>query len=153
MYYTDDIHYFDKNKIVILQNWCKEKHGSTGYNTYDNYFKTKNLVITTFNDDYDVASDDNIISFLDYWSERITQYRFAGWVDFNNPNFNITPWIALADTYIYKDYCFAIDKTYLIIRIQRKWRSYYNKLKDKIRIAKQIRSIIYRETYGKFPVC
>lgn len=144
-----DAYNIEKNKIVIVQKWNKHIHGSTGNLKFDNYFDTKNLVITTFDDEYDTSSDSDIIDFINYWSEHIANFNLSGMGYFNNPNLN--PTIALADTYIYKGYCFAIDKTYLIIRLQRKWRTYYNELMKQIKIRKQTRSIIFREVFGKYP--
>ena len=131
-YLDNDDNYLDKNKLIVVQNWSKLEHGATGYNRLDNYFKTKKLVITTFCDEYDASSSEHIIDFINDWSLRIERYRLSNYIDINEPTLDLTPYFALADTYIFKDYCFAVDKTYLIKKIQRKWRAYYNRLKHKI---------------------
>ena len=47
-------------------------------------------------------------------------------------------------------YSLVFDKTYLIIKIQRKWRKYYDKIKTKIRFLKKPNNLLYRKLGMKY---
>uniref|UniRef100_A0A6C0JEK2 Uncharacterized protein n=1 Tax=viral metagenome TaxID=1070528 RepID=A0A6C0JEK2_9ZZZZ len=134
--------FYKKNDLCVIEDWNKDVHGSSGEKQFDNFLKAKKLVYTSVNDEYDINSYPNNIDFIENWSYMI-QNIF--------PTHLTKPYIALADVYIFNNYCFAIDKTKYIIKIQLIWKKYYKNLIKKINIAKKPNSIIYRELYGKYP--
>ena len=135
--------FLKKCDLCIIESWSKDIHGSSQDPQFDKFLSTRKINYTSFNDEYDINSRNNLFDFIDNWSYMIGlgEVYFTG----------ASPYIAIADTYIYRDYCLCVDKTYLIIKLQRIWKEYYKKLQTKIKIAKKPHSIMYREIYGRIP--
>lgn len=144
MQYIEDYnnYYYKKYELCVIENWDKCIHGSSGDKKLDLFLKTKKVNYTSLDDEYDSNSRGNLIDFIDHWKYMLNTFF---------PVYPTIPHLALANTYVFCNYALCIDKTDVIVVLQRKWKKYYKSLKQRIAIAKCPYSLISREVYGRFP--
>ena len=149
-----------KIKLLITQKWNSLEHGNSNSSKLNNYLKNKMLSISQLEDEnYAFKSTKNYSLIENALSikNQINLYRnlhngFYGEDKLNlviGRIYNLKYRMGGSGHFV--KYSLVIDKTYLIIKIQRKWKKYYNKIKTKIRFfKKKPNNLLYRKLGMKY---
>ena len=54
---------FYKKELCVIEKWTEKTHCSTGDVLFDEYLENKYINYTSFNDEYDMFSNSNVIDF------------------------------------------------------------------------------------------
>ena len=56
--------FLKKKDLCIIENWKKDIHGSSNDPQFDKFLSTRKINYTSFNDEYDINSRNNLFDFI-----------------------------------------------------------------------------------------
>lgn len=113
--------------LALISTWNPIIHG------YIHDYSNTPLV-NFFIVDYTIDNFGKYIKVYSKFISNLERYRRAGYF----------PKLSICKIINWGDYILAVDKTYLIISIQRRWKRYFNR-------KKRFKYLLHREITGKFP--
>lgn len=152
-------------KLLITQKWNSLEHGYSNSSKLNNYLKNKILPISQLEDEnYAFKSIKNyslienalgIKNEINLYRNLHHRYTNDNLIDENKLKLTIgrvyNVKYKMGGSNHFVKYSFVIDKTYLIIKIQRRWKKYYDKIKTKIRFfKKKPNNLLYRKLGMKY---
>ena len=126
--------------LAILQNYDPNEHYIIREENLPGFFTTKKVL-------YEIYSNKDAIQDFTEQFYMVMYYRRFNSYRIENPS-NNEPYLALIYVYNYNEMEFLRNKTYLIVRIQRKVREFIKKKMDLLKSPKALR---YREIHGRYP--
>ena len=125
-------HYYGYD-IAIFQLWSELEHGTASYETDPSliqFLSTKNILHSSLSESesYNGITEFSIQSLQEWNNYRMNSEYVLSIQELTEPKYNLK--LGFVYKYLFQNRCICIDKTHLLIKLQRKWRAYLNKFKS-----------------------
>ena len=130
-----------KKVLAIVCKWNKIEHGGWYVEKLEKLFEHKYITLHILN----INQYDDIIEIMNSFKE-INSYRELNPRLTHRHKIQNPLKISIVNVYDFNTICFSIDKTYLLEKIQKKWKKYFKKKYFSVNSRR------YIEIYGKYPI-